>query len=332
MNQNTARSDIERKFMRSHPGWFAWFRHPAFITAGFAGLAAYAVLLLPERGAGSPIGYYASIYLFILLVLLYSANILADRDKPEALKMMVSLLLIAVLCWLFYRYSGAQWGRLQNFFFNWKKLEGNWWILRNGLGVTLMLAAISAVGSVAIGLVIAVLRSYNNPTLNLFLKAYLDFFRSIPMVVLMVVIFFALPYLGITMGSIMTTVVALSLGYGAYAAESFRAGIESVHSGQIEAARSLGLSRLQTIRKIILPQAIPVVIPPLTGNLVSMLKDTAVASVVAAPELLKRARELYTSKTNPTPLVAAALIYLAVLIPLVRAVNMLENRMQKKIK
>jgi polar amino acid transport system permease protein len=144
-----------------------------------------------------------------------------------------------------------------------------------------------------------------------------------------VLLFFALPFAGISLGSILSTVVALSFGYGAYAAESFRAGIESVHSGQIEAARSLGLSRWQTIRMIILPQAIPVVVPPLTGNLVAMLKDTAVASVVAAPELLKRARELYTSETNPTPLVAAALIYLAVLIPLVRLVNFLENRFKK---
>jgi polar amino acid transport system permease protein len=332
MRPKTAQTEIEKKFMRTHPGWFALLRHPASITTAFVGLAAYSVFLLPERGAGSPGWYYASIYLFIVLVLLFSANILADRDKPEALKMLVSLVLIAVLCWLFYRYSGAQWGRLKNFFFNWKKLEGNWWILWNGLGVTLMLAFISGIGSVVVGLVVAVLRSYNHPSLNLFLMAYVDIFRSIPMVVLMVVIFFALPYLGITMGSIMTTVVALSLGYGAYASEAIRAGIESVHIGQVEAARSLGLSRWLTIRKIILPQAIPIIIPPLTGILVSMLKDTAVASLVAAPELLKRARELYTSKTNPTPLVAAALIYLAVLVPMVRVVNVLENRMQKKTK
>jgi polar amino acid transport system permease protein len=162
------------------------------------------------------------------------------------------------------------------------------------------------------------------------LKFYVDIFRSIPMIVVMVIFFFALPFMGISMGSILSTVLALSFGYGAYASECFRAGIESVHSGQLEASRSLGLSRWKTITKIILPQAIPVVIPPLTGTLVAMLKDTAVASVVAAPELLKRARELYTSETNPTPLVAAALIYLAVLIPLVRAVNVLENRMKKK--
>lgn len=322
-------TDIEKKFMRTHPGWFYWVRRPVFAVLAFVALIAYALFLLPNKDVTPPFWFYFSISLFILLVLGYSGNILADRDKPEFLKMTIALLLIAVLCWLFYRYSGAQWGRLRKFFFNWEKLEGNWWILRNGLGVTLLLAAISAVGSVLVGLLVAILRAYNSPTLNLFLKAYVDIFRSIPMIVIMVVLFFALPYAGISLGSILSTVVALSLGYGAYAAESIRAGIESVHSGQIEAARSLGLSRWRTIHKIILPQAIPVVIPPLTGNLVAMLKDTAVASVVAAPELLKRARELYTSKTNPTPLVAAALIYLAVLIPLVRAVNMLENRLKK---
>jgi polar amino acid transport system permease protein len=322
-------TDMERKFMRTHPGWFYWIRRPLFSWLVFVILIAYAIFLLPDQHTAPPFWFYFSIGLFIFLVLGYSGNILSDRDKPDYLKMAVALLLIAVLCWLFYRYSGAQWGRLRKFFFNWEKLEGNWWILRNGLGVTLFLALVSAAGSILLGLLVAIVRTYNSPTLNLFLKAYVDVFRSVPMIVMMVVLFFALPFAGISLGSILSTVVALSLGYGAYTSESFRAGIESVHSGQIEAARSLGLSRWQTIRKVILPQAIPVVIPPLTGNLVAMLKDTAVASVVAAPELLKRARELYTSKTNPTPLVAAALIYLAVLIPLVRAVNVLENRLKK---
>jgi polar amino acid transport system permease protein len=329
MDPAAAPTDIERKFMRTHPGWFYWVRRPLFTVLALFVLVAYAFFLLPDKDTAPLLWFYFSIGLFIFLVVGYSGNILADREKSEFLKMTAALLLIAVLGWLFYRYSGAQWGRLRKFFFNWEKLEGNWWILRDGLGVTLFLALISAIGSVLTGLLIAILRTYNSPTLNLFLKAYVDIFRSIPMIVIMVVLFFALPFAGISMGSILSTVVALSLGYGAYTSESFRAGIESVHSGQIEAARSLGLSRWQTIRKVILPQAIPVVIPPLTGNLVAMLKDTAVASVVAAPELLKRARELYTSKTNPTPLVAAALIYLAVLIPLVRAVNMLENRLKK---
>jgi len=296
----------------------------------FAVLVAYALILLPSKESTPPVWFYFSISFFIVLILAYSANILADREKPEIIKMGVALMLIVVLCWLFYRYSGAQWGRLKDFFFNWEKLEGNWWILWQGLGVTLALALMSGIGSVLVGLLIAILRTLNSPTLNIFLKFYVDVFRSIPMIVVMVIFFFALPFMGISMGSILSTVLALSFGYGAYASECFRAGIESVHSGQLEASRSLGLTRWKTITKIILPQAIPVVIPPLTGTLVAMLKDTAVASVVAAPELLKRARELYTSETNPTPLVAAALIYLAVLIPLVRAVNVLENRMKKK--
>jgi polar amino acid transport system permease protein len=318
-----------QKFLRTHPAWFRLIRRPAFLAGSFALVAAFGLFALPQPGAAGPAWLYASITLFLALVLAWSGNLLADKDKPEALKMAVAVALIAVLAWLFVRYSGAQWDRLAEFFFNFPKLRGNWWILRDGLGVTLMLAVISAAGSILVGLTTAILRAYHSRTLNLFLTVYVDVFRSAPMIVIMVMLFFALPYAGISLGSILTTVVALSLGYGAYASESFRAGIEAVHSGQIEAARSLGLSRWQTIRLVILPQAIPVVIPPLTGNLVAMLKDTAVASLVAAPELLKRARELYTSKTNPTALVAAALIYLAVLIPLVRVVNLLEKRYNK---
>lgn len=315
------------RFVREHPLWFQIIRRKWFVGVTFLLLAGYA-LLLPARETVTPVVMYTSILVFVFLILAWSANVLSDKERSESLKMGVSLLLIGVLGWLFYNYSGAQWDKLIDFFFNWEKMTGSWTTLFRGLGVTLMLAAISAVFTVLIGLMVAILRSFRSPTLNIFLKAYVDVFRSIPMIVVMVLIFFALPYAGISFGSIVTTIVALSIGYGAYAAESFRAGFESVHTGQIEAARSLGIGRWKTIRKIILPQAIPVVIPPLTGNLVAMLKETAVASVVAAPELLKRARELYTSKTNPTPLIAAALVYLVVLVPLVRIVNMLEKRVK----
>ena len=316
------------KFMRTSPGWVYWIRRPIFILVSFFSLVGYAFLLLPDKDTSGFLKYLI-IGVFVTLILAWSAIILVDEEKPELLKGVVAFGLIAILGWLFYQFSGAQWEKLINSFFNWKKMNNSWMPLFNGLGVTLEVAILSAIFSVIVGLVIAILRSLGSPTLNLFLVGFVDIFRSIPMIVLMVVIFFALPYIGINFGSITTTVVALSLGYGASSSESFRAGIEAVHPGQIEAARALGLSRWQTMRKVILPQAIPIVIPPLTGNLVAMLKDTAVASVVASPELLKRARELYTSKTSPTPLVAAALIYLAVLIPLVRLSNMLENRIKK---
>ena len=326
MNSNS--TSISTKFLRTHPAWVYWVRKPAFYIITFVTLVGYALFLLPTEA--TPISlFYISISVFITLVLAWSANLLADQNKSEWLKGLVAFGLIAIFCWLFYLYSGAQWGKLQRSFFNWSKMVGNWKYLFQGLLVTLELAALSAIFSVIVGLAVAILRTLGSKTLNLFLVAYVDTFRSAPMIVIMVVIFFALPYVGINMGSIATTVVALSLGYGAYASESFRAGIESVHSGQIEAARALGLSRWKTMRIIILPQAIPVVIPPMTGILVSMLKDTAVASLVASPELLKRARELYTSKANPTPLVAVSFIYLAVLIPMVRLANMLERRFKK---
>ncbi|MBT8345153.1 MAG: amino acid ABC transporter permease [Desulfofustis sp.] len=326
----STRPDNTHKFVRTHPSWSVWLRRPPVVALSFALLASYAVFLLPSAETESSLLFYLNINLFILYVLFCTGNVLADGKKPESLKMLVALALIAIMCWLFYRYSGAEWHRLREFFFNWEKLQGKWWILWQGLEVTLLLAFISGIGSVLIGLLVAILHTLHSPTLNFFLRVYIDVFRSIPMIVIMVFIFFALPFMGISLGSIVTTVLALSLGYGAYATECFRAGIESVHTGQLEAARSLGLSRWKTISKIILPQAFPVVIPPLTGILVAMLKDTAVASIVAAPELLKRARELYTSETNPTPLVAAALIYLMVLIPLVRVVNVLENKLGKK--
>lgn len=325
----TKASPPTHRFVRTHPLWFKIIRRPAFIGVTFLVLVLYAILL-PAREATTPAVLYGCISVFLLLILIWSANVLSDSNQRESVKMIVSLLLIGVLGWLFYNYSGAEWDRLVDFFFNFEKLSGSWFVLFRGLGITMLLAVISAVGTILIGLFVAILRQFKSATLNFFMKVYVDVFRSIPMIVVMVVLFFALPYAGISLGSIVSTVVALSLGYGAYASESIRAGIEAVHSGQIEAARSLGLSRWQTIRMVVIPQAIPVVIPPLTGNLVAMLKETAVASVVAAPELLKRARELYTSKTNPTPLIAAAIIYLIVLVPLVRIVNMLEKRVKLK--
>ena len=118
MNPASAPPEIQKKFMRTHPGWYYWVRRPLFIASTFVALVAYAYFLLPDKETASPVWFYASISLFILLILAYSANVLADRDKPEILKMAISLLLIGVLCWLFYLYSGAQWGRLKEFFFN----------------------------------------------------------------------------------------------------------------------------------------------------------------------------------------------------------------------
>jgi polar amino acid transport system permease protein len=114
----------------------------------------------------------------------------------------------------------------------------------------------------------------------------------------------------------------------AYSAEVFRSGIESIPRGQFEAAQALGLSFILTLRKVILPQAVKLVIPPTTSNCVSMFKDTSLASAVALPELLKEANDAQALYANPSPLIAAALIYLAFLWPMVRVVGYLEKRSQ----
>ena len=147
MQPQSGPPDITHRFLRTHPPWFRMVRRPAFLAVTLGVVAAFALFVLPRPGAAGPAWVYSTIALFLLLVLAWSGNVLADKDKPETLKLAVSLALIAVMAWLFYRYSGAQWDKLTEFYFNFSKLEGNWWILRDGLGVTLMLAAISAAGS-----------------------------------------------------------------------------------------------------------------------------------------------------------------------------------------
>ena len=289
-------------------------------------LVAYAVLPVARRDAPAR-SRRPSIGGLLLLVLAWCVIILIDGDKPDWLKGLVALAACSPCSpgssIVTPAPAGTAWA---SSFFNFKKMGGSGPSCGKGLLVTLELAAVSAVFAVLIGLVVAILRWLGSPTINIFLIAYVDIFRSIPMIVLMVRRSITrLPYVGITLVSVTATIVALALGYGAYAAEAFRAGIESVHFGQTEAARALGLTRWQTMRLVILPQAIRVVIPPLTGVLVAMLKDTAVASVVASPELLKRAREVYVGKANPTALVMAAGIYLVILFPLARLSNCLER-------
>ncbi|RUW21041.1 amino acid ABC transporter permease, partial [Mesorhizobium sp. M4B.F.Ca.ET.013.02.1.1] len=151
-------------------------------------------------------------------------------------------------------------------------------------------------------------------------------FRALPILVVLILIYYALPFVGIRLSSFVSAALALSLVLAAFTAEVCRAGIENIPKGQFEAAAALGLPFWVAMRKVILPQAIRVVIPPLTSNCVSVFKDTALASVVAMPDLLKQATDAQALMANPTPLIGAAIIYLAFLWPLVRLVGYLEER------
>jgi polar amino acid transport system permease protein len=211
-------------------------------------------------------------------------------------------------------------------FFNWDVLVRAFPMLMRGVGNTLLLGCASIVFGGVGGLFVCLMRLYGPRAARLFAIGYIDVLRAMPILVLLILIYYALPFVGIRFSSFTSATLALSLVLSAFTAEVCRAGIESIPRGQFEAASALGLSFWLTMRKVILPQALRVVIPPLTSNCVSIYKDTALASVVAMPDLLKQATDAQALMANPTPLIGAALIYLAFLWPLVRLVNHLEER------
>ena len=195
-----------------------------------------------------------------------------------------------------------------------------------GLVVTLEIGVTSIVCGLAGGLLLAVGRLYSPRFIERAIRFYIDIFRSIPLLVLLIVIYYALPFVSIRLSPFLSAVTALSLVSAAYTAEIFRAGIEAIHRGQFEASAALGLSNKDTMIDVILPQAIRIVIPPLTNNCINVLKDTALASVVAMPDLLKQATQAQALAANPTPLIGAAIIYIALLWPMVEVVGRLEHR------
>ncbi|SMD19754.1 amino acid ABC transporter permease [Rhizobium sp. RU36D] len=198
--------------------------------------------------------------------------------------------------------------------------------LMRGLMNTLLLGALSIVFGVAAGLFLSLVRLYAPKPARYLTIAYIDVFRATPVLVVLILIYYALPFVGIRFSAWTSAVLAFSLVMSAYAAEVFRSGVESVPRGQFEAAAALGIPFLVTLHKVILPQAMRIVIPPTTSNCVSMFKDTALASTVALPELLKEATDSQALHANPTPLIGAAIVYLIILLPMVRLVSLLEKR------
>jgi polar amino acid transport system permease protein len=218
---------------------------------------------------------------------------------------------------------------LINTFFNWEIMVRAFPILLRGLGNTLALGIVTIIVGTIAGLLLCLVRLYAIRPIQLLAIIYIDVFRALPILVLLILVYYALPFVGIRLDSFTSAAAALSMVLAAFTAEVCRAGIQNVPKGQFEAAASLGMPFWSSMRKIILPQAIRVIIPPLTSNSISVFKDTALASVVAMPDLLKQANDAQAMMANPTPLIGAALIYLIILWPLVRLVGYLEARNQR---
>lgn len=158
------------------------------------------------------------------------------------------------------------------------------------------------------------------------LVGFIDVFRAIPPLVLLILVYAGLPFAGLELGAWGSVAIAFMLNTGAYYAEILRAGIESVPKGQFEAARALGLRPWQAWAFVVLPQAVRNVLPDLIGNTVEVVKLTSIASVVALPELLFQARQAQSATYNATPIMVAAAAYFLLLWPFVRLLSRLENR------
>mgnify|MGYP006281812953 CR=1 FL=1 len=203
-----------------------------------------------------------------------------------------------------------------------------WPMLVKGIGNTIALALTTIIGGGIAGVIICLIRLYAPRPFNWLAIVYIDVFRAIPILVLLVLIYYALPFVGIRLDSFAAAAFGLGLVFSSFTAEVFRAGIQAIPRGQVEAAEALGLPFRVTIWKVILPQALKVAIPPHTSNSVAIAKDTSLASVVAMPDLLKQATDAQALTANPSPLIAAAVMYLIVLLPAVRLVSYLEKRFQ----
>lgn len=214
-------------------------------------------------------------------------------------------------------------------FFNvdifWKALP----LLLSGLKNTILLGLTAIVFGTLTGVLVCLVRLYAPKPFRLLAVLYTDLLRAMPVLVVLILIYYALPFVDIVFSSFAAAAIALSIVLGAYSAEVVRAGIQAVPRGQFEAASALGLHFWLTMRKVILPQAIRIVIPPQASNCVSIIKDTSLASVVATTDLLKQATDAQALFANPTPLLGAALIYVAILWPLVRLTNWIEKHYQK---
>lgn len=215
-------------------------------------------------------------------------------------------------------------------FADWASLTQIWPLLWQGLQLTIILAAVTLPLAILVGLVIAIVYSFHNKALNILLLVWIDLFRSFPVLVLLILIFYGLPFLGLKLPSFAACVLALTLNNSGYYGEIFRAGIEAVPIGQREAARALGLRPLQIVFLVILPQAIARVLAPLASNSLELVKTTSIASLVALPELLRSARVAQEQTYNPTPLTAAAVIFFILLWPFARWVAKLERDMLKR--
>lgn len=205
---------------------------------------------------------------------------------------------------------------------------GHWREFLDGFRVTLVASLMALAGSLALGTAVGVLQATRVRLLVALCRAYIEFFQNTPLLVQAFLFFYGLPSLGITWQSLTVGVVSLTLYTGAYMAEVVRAGIQAVPRGQLEAALSQGMTFLQAMRLVVLPQALRVLLPPLTNQCVNLVKNSALLAAIAGHDVLYVADDFSSQTFIILPTYGLVmLLYLAITLPLSRLVFWLEQRL-----
>jgi polar amino acid transport system permease protein len=211
-------------------------------------------------------------------------------------------------------------------FFNPEVIQKYLPALLAGFRVTLDLAAAVVTLGILLGLALAMVRAFRFRVVNWLIVGFVDIFRTLPQLLVMLFAYFGLPYAGITISAFTAATLGLGLILAAFAEEAFWAAITAIPRGQWEAARSTGLSFGQALGSVVMPQAVRIAIPLLTNRTIAITKGTALASVISVPEILDKAQSAMSLSANASPLIVGALLYLAIFAPFVVFSRWLERR------
>ncbi|MDA9431752.1 amino acid ABC transporter permease [Bradyrhizobium sp. CCBAU 51627] len=204
-------------------------------------------------------------------------------------------------------------------------------ILMNGVALTIVVTIGSLLLSTVLGLIWAMMRVSGIKTLSMLSASLINVIRGIPIIVLLFYLYFVMPDLGVTLSALQAAILGLGIAYSAYQAENFRAGIEAIDKGQIEAAQSIGMGWWLTMRRVVLPQAVRIVLPPYGNVMIMMLKDSSQASTITVAELALQGKLIASSTfKNTSVFTLVALMYLTMSIPLILLVRHFEKRAGKK--
>ncbi|HTK02854.1 MAG TPA: amino acid ABC transporter permease [Bordetella sp.] len=200
-------------------------------------------------------------------------------------------------------------------------------ILLQGAKLTILVTVGSLALSTVLGLVWALMRVSGIKWLAKFSAGLINVLRGIPIIVLLFYIYFVMPDVGISLSAVQAAIIGLGIAYSAYQSENFRAGIEAIDRGQVEAAMAMGMSWSLTMRRVVLPQAVRIVLPPYGNIMIMMLKDSSQASTITVAELALQGKLIAVSTfKNATVFTLVALMYLVMCVPLILLVRHLEKR------